>query len=569
MVMKRGTAARAAAVLTAAGCLAVAVAAPAASAAVLFSAAPGELPGSLYAPAVFALPEGKVLVAGGYDEKKTYTNAAALYSPSTGTLEALAHTEVEGRDEAAYLSLRADGRPLIIGGSNATQALKTIEEFDPASRTFEKLGLELAVARTGAVAVQLADGRVLVAGGYDTTGLKGVYRNTAEIISPEHGTAEPVPGLMTTPRFAPAAGLLPDGRVLIAGGAVSGPPIDVVDSAEVFDPATGTFQALPAHLTVKREEAAFATLPDGKVVIAGGWGGPGSGEGLRSAEAFNPETGAFEALPAALGIARTYAVATPLPGERFLIVGGAGNSGALPRSLEALSLPPSASTGAASGVTSSQALLAGTAVADAAASAHFQYGTSAAYGMATPSQALTAAIRPHALSATVAGLAASTTYHYRLVSENAAGVSYGVDETFTTAAPAPAISALTQSHRRWRRGRALARISARAPLGTTFSFALNTPASVTFTFTSQAPGRSVAGRCVGETRANRGRPRCSRTVPRGLVVLAGHAGRNSVAFQGRLSRTRTLPAGSYTLVAVASGPGGVSAPARLAFTISG
>jgi hypothetical protein len=87
---------------------------------------------------------------------------------------------------------------------------------------------------------------------------------------------------MTTPRAAGVAAPLPDGRVLIAGGAGSGGP---ASSAEVFDPAAGSFATLSAQMTVARMAAVAAPLPDGRVLIAGGQGSVGF---LSSAETYLP-----------------------------------------------------------------------------------------------------------------------------------------------------------------------------------------------------------------------------------------------------------------------------------------
>ena len=55
---------------------------------------------------------------------------------------------------------------------------------------------------------------------------------------------------------------------------------------------------------------------------------------------------------------------------------------------------------------------------------------------------------------------------------------------------------------------------AKLPVGTTFSFNLNAPASVTLAFRQKVGGRMVGKRCVAQTRRNRGKRRCRRTVPR-------------------------------------------------------
>ena len=71
----------------------------------------------------------------------------------------------------------------------------------------------------------------------------------------------------------------------------------MLSSAEVFDPSTDTFTALPGSMTTARGEAVAAPLPDGDVLIAGGYNGS---IGLSSAEVFDPSTGTFTALPASM-----------------------------------------------------------------------------------------------------------------------------------------------------------------------------------------------------------------------------------------------------------------------------
>lgn len=105
------------------------------------------------------------------------------------------------------------------------------------------------------------------------------------------------------------------------------------------------------------------------------------------------------------------------------------------------------------------------------------------------------------------------------------------------------------------------------PVGTSFSVQLNTPAKITFNFTQKAAGRRSHGRCVAPSKRNRRARHCSRTVSRGVLSVNGHAGLNTLAFQGRLSRTKKLRPGTNTVVITAVGPSGASSPQRLTFTI--
>jgi hypothetical protein len=146
-----------------------------------------------------------------------------------------------------------------------------------------------------------------------------------------------------------------------------------------------------------------------------------------------------------------------------------------------------------------------------------------------------------------------------------------------TLLPTPTISSARESARRWREGSALARISRansisarskRPPTGARFSFSLNEQASVHFSFTRPVSGRKVGRECVAKTHANGRRKVCTLTVTAATLSFAGHAGANTVSFQGRISRSERLDPGYYTLIIVATDSAGArSAPASLSFTI--
>jgi FG-GAP repeat len=143
----------------------------------------------------------------------------------------------------------------------------------------------------------------------------------------------------------------------------------------------------------------------------------------------------------------------------------------------------------------------------------------------------------------------------------------------TSAPLAPAISRVSQSHARWREGSRAAMLSStrkphKPPVGTTYLFTLNEAASVSLAFTHQQAGRKLGAKCVAQTRRNRTKHACKRTVTAGVLSFAAHAGLDKISFQGLLAHAKKLPPGSYTLALQATSPSGQrSAPARLSFTI--
>jgi CSLREA domain-containing protein len=139
-----------------------------------------------------------------------------------------------------------------------------------------------------------------------------------------------------------------------------------------------------------------------------------------------------------------------------------------------------------------------------------------------------------------------------------------------TSPTSPSVTNVTESHGTWREGNLLAHLASkrRPPVGTTFTFALDEQARVSFAFTQRVGGRKVKGRCVAQTRKNHRQRACNRTVTRGTLSFTGHSGTNRVSFQGRISRTKKLKPGRYTLIITATNAAGQHSRAKaLRFTI--
>jgi hypothetical protein len=200
---------------------------------------------------------------------------AAVVGPSSR------YTPIERGLQTA--TLLADGRVLIAGGFATGQvALASAEIYDPRTDTFSPTG-SLATPRAQHTATLLADGRVLVAGGSDgSTSLA-----SAELYDPRTGRFSAT-GPMTEGRAFHRATLLADGRVLVTGGDGTVGPLA---SAEIYDPKTGKFT--PTGSMADASSLHTATLlSDGRVLIAGG-GDQTSGLCYVTAEIYDPQTGKF------------------------------------------------------------------------------------------------------------------------------------------------------------------------------------------------------------------------------------------------------------------------------------
>lgn len=87
----------------------------------------------------------------------------------------------------------------------------------------------------------------------------------------------------------------------------------------MYDPATATFTATSGAMTTSRAYATATLLPNGKVLIAGGEGRSGY---LLNAELYDPSTESFTTTSSAMTAARDHAMATLLPIGKVLIAGG-------------------------------------------------------------------------------------------------------------------------------------------------------------------------------------------------------------------------------------------------------
>jgi hypothetical protein len=256
--------------------------------------------------------------------------------------------------------------------------------------------------------------------------------------------------------------------------------------------------------------------------------------------------------------------------------------------------PPAVVTGRPSTVTTTTATLAGTVNPDAwqVTTCSFDISPAASGVASVPcAQQLGGGSEPLPVSATAAGLAPHTTYTVTLTAASVQGSSSGAAVTFTTgpssstcecASPTngrgPAVSALKLSPTRFRRGKHAAKLAGRAghrrptaPSGTTISFGLSAPATVTLSFQRAQPGQlaSPGHHCLAPSPKRHHPHRCIRYTPApGAITLQAPAGASRVRFEGILDSARPLSSGSYQLTLSASNAAGhTTASQRPTFTL--
>jgi hypothetical protein len=308
------------------------------------------------------LPSGKVLVLGGHNGS-VRTTASELYDPTTGVWSATGSSTITHTHAAA--SLLPDGKVLVAGGGLETNATTSAELFDPASTSWSPTG-SMAAPREDYELVTLDDGTALAIGGYDGRSVAtveryfpsaGLWVTAAPLSVPRESAAAVVlrdgsvlvtggydhgvgAARLSTERYDPAANrwtstatmsglrayhtatLLADGRVLVAGGDMGNALTLVQSSAELYDPATDRWSSA-GNMTTPRAYAQAALLPNGKVLVAGGYYGA---RALASADLYDPATNRWSSA-GAMSSPRWVFTLTPLPDGRVLAAGGDSGGG--------------------------------------------------------------------------------------------------------------------------------------------------------------------------------------------------------------------------------------------------
>ena len=185
-----------------------------------------------------------------------------------------------------------------------------------AAGSFARTG-QMTTQRAEHTATVLPNGKVLVAGG-SGDGLNGLA--SAELYDPTTGTWS-LTGPLVTPRAGHIGVLLANGKVLVAGGYSTDNGQTRLSSAEIYDPASGVWTTT-GSMSIDRYAARAVLLNDGKVLVAGGHSVQNGGAYLASAELYDPGSGTWSAT-GSMAMGRYEHSMAKLNNGKVLVVGNA------------------------------------------------------------------------------------------------------------------------------------------------------------------------------------------------------------------------------------------------------
>ena len=254
-----------------------------------WSATEGEVP-PLPAPrshhVVAAFDDGRVVVAGGRrraaDPMQHLQKQAIQWVPGSAAWTALADMGMR-RSSAVAVAL-PDGRMLVAGGVADRRAQASVEVLAADGSGWEAVK-PMSSARAYATAGLLPSGRVIVAGGIRNGHAGTILIRQVEQWNPVEDTWS-VLAEMAKARYCAAGTVLADGRFAVIGGI--GADNKQRKDGEVFDPAVGMWEALPEQ-AVSRYNAALVPVAGGMVAIGGLQDA--------AAELYDVEDGRWMALP--------------------------------------------------------------------------------------------------------------------------------------------------------------------------------------------------------------------------------------------------------------------------------
>ena len=279
------------------------------------------------------LPDGRVLLAGGYNGSDSKTSTAEIYDTTDPVLDqftavgSMPSIAVAGHT-ATLITKTNKALVLVVGGGSATSQL-----YDPVTKTWSLSGSMTGPRLNHTASLLVSGTKVFVAGGID---LQGKTLQTTTIYDIGIGKFSDGPTMLAprqlhTASAIPSSPTVPNGKVLLAGGTGgSNNTVAISPLAEIYDPTNLTmpfvsagFKSNTGRFSHSASALGTANAPDGRVLIAGGSVGIACGQVLAASELY---TLGF-ASGAAMTAARVSHTATVLKDGRVLIAGGIGVAG--------------------------------------------------------------------------------------------------------------------------------------------------------------------------------------------------------------------------------------------------
>ncbi len=277
------------------------------------------------------LPSGKLLAAGGAVSGSGFGATAEVLDSGAAAWTSVSPMPSPHRGK--YHGVRLLSGDVLIAGDDPHVGghphPRSAYRYDEMSGTWTRTADDPTIDRFLGTMTLLPDGRVLHAGGYNGHGSGPTY-DTADIYDPAADSWSAT-ATMAEVRTGHTATLLTTGpnagKVLVVGGSDRAPSNTATSGCEVYDPASGTWSAT-GSLNESRSLHTATLLPSGKILVIGGQYTIGA-VNRNSAELYDPSSGTWS-LVTPMSVPRAGHTATFLVSGEVLVAGGAtvgGGSG--------------------------------------------------------------------------------------------------------------------------------------------------------------------------------------------------------------------------------------------------
>jgi len=256
------------------------------------------------------LPNNRILVVGGSNDSGVL-NSVEVYDVDTDTWTEVASLNYARSQHTATRLRSTNQRVLVVGGYTGSGPSDTFEVYDPVEDEWVAGALDY--YRVGHTAVMTPSGQVLVCGG--NNGSQNL--TSCQLFNPGIRTWTDVDGFDTARAYHTTT-FLPDNRILVTGGNGGW------SSAELFDWYNQSTGWVPADssLNYNRSGHTAALLPNGSVLIAGS-----DGTVVSTSEMFNPASNTFGQVTNMVDLRYDSFAMTLLHSGSVLMVGGTGEGG--------------------------------------------------------------------------------------------------------------------------------------------------------------------------------------------------------------------------------------------------